>query len=90
MAGMSLVKNSIGVYGVIAVVCVTITPFVSMGLRYLLFKAAASAASIFPDNRFSSLIDGIGTAFGMMIAMTGTGALILFISLISFIKAVTG
>lgn len=90
MAGMSLVKSSVGVFGVIAVVCVCLAPFVSMGLRYLLFKACAAAVSIFPDNRFSSLIDGIGTAFGLMIAMTGTGALILFISLISFIKAVTG
>lgn len=90
MAGMSLVKSSIGVFGVIAVVCVTIVPFVSMGLRYLMFKAAAAAAGIFPDNRFSSLIDGIGTAFGLMIAMTGTGTMILSISLISFIKAVTG
>lgn len=90
MAGMSVVRSSVGVFGVIAVVCVTITPFLSMGLRYLIFKAAASASSIFPDNRFSTLIDGIGTAFGLMMAMTGTGALILIISLTSFIKAVTG
>ncbi len=90
MAGMSLVKGSVGVFGVIVVLCVTMIPFVSMGLRYLMFKAAAAAAGIFPDNRFSSLIDGIGTAFGLMIAMTGTGAMILSISLISFIKAVTG
>lgn len=90
MAGISLVRSSVGVFGVIAVLCVTITPFLSMGLRYLLFKAAASAASIFPDQRFSALIDGIGTAFGLMMAMTGTGALILIISLTSFIKAVTG
>ncbi len=90
MAGMSLVKNAVGVFGVIVVICVTLTPFVSMGLRYLMFKAAAAAAAIFPDNRFSSLIDGISTGFGLMIAMAGTGALILFISLISFIKAVTG
>lgn len=90
IAGMSLVKNAVGVFGVIAVICVTMAPFVSMGLRYLMFKAAASAAAIFPDTRFSPLIDGISTAFGLMIAMTGTGALILFISLISFIKAVTG
>lgn len=90
MAGISLVRSSVGVFGVVAVLCVTITPFLSMGIRYLLFKAAASAASIFPDQRFSALIDGIGTAFGLMMAMTGTGALILIISLTSFIKAVTG
>lgn len=90
MAGVSLVKNSIGVFGVVAVACVTITPFLAMGLRYLMFKAAASAAAIFPDNRFSALIDGVGTAFGLMMALVGTGALMMFISLISFIKAVTG
>lgn len=90
MAGMSLVKSTVGVFGVIAVVCVSLTPFVSMGLRYLLFKMAAAAAGIFPDNRFTGLIDGVGTAFGLMMAMTGTGALIMYISLISFIKAVTG
>lgn len=90
MAGVSLVKNSIGIFGMIAVICVTLTPFLAMGLRYLLFKAAAAAAAIFPDSRFSSLIDGIGTAFGLMMALVGTGALMMFISLISFIKAVSG
>lgn len=90
VAGMGLVRNSIGVFGAVAVICVGLAPFVSMGLRYLLFKAAAAAAAIFPDQRFSGLIDGIGTAFGMMIAMTGTGVFMLLISIISLIKVVGG
>ncbi len=90
VAGMGLVRNSIGIFGAIAVVCVGLTPFISMGLRYLLFKAAAAAASIFPDQRFSALIDGIGTAFGMMIAMTGTGVFMILISIISLLKVVGG
>lgn len=89
VAGMGLVRNSIGVFGMIAVVCLCLTPFVSMGIRYLLFKAAAAAATIFPDQRFSGLIDGIGSAFGMMMAMTGTGACMVFLSIISLIQAVS-
>ena len=90
VAGVSVLRNSVGIFGMIAVLCITIAPFVSMGVRYLLFKAASSAASVFPDQRFSGLIDGIGTAFGMMMAMTGTGAVMLFISLISLIRTVSG
>ena len=89
VAGMGLVRNSIGVFGMIGVVCLCLTPFVSMGIRYLLFKAAAAAATIFPDQRFSGLIDGIGSAFGMMMAMTGTGACMVFLSIISLIQAVS-
>jgi len=90
VAGVGVLRNSIGVFGMVVVVCVTLAPFLSMGMRYLMFKAASSAAAIFPDQRFSKLIDGIGTAFGMMMAMTGTGAFMLFISLISLIRAVSG
>lgn len=89
VAGVGVLRSSIGVFGVIAVVCMVLSPFVSMGLRYLLFKAAAAGAAVFPDRRFSGLIDGIGTAFGILMAMTGTGACMLFISLISLIRAVS-
>ena len=74
----------------IVVVCLVVSPFLSMGLRYLLFKAAAAGAAIFPDRRFSGLIDGIGTAFGILVAMTGTGACMLLIAVISFVRAVSG
>lgn len=90
VAGVGVLRSSIGVFGMIAVVCLVLSPFVSMGLRYLLFKAAAAGAAIFPDQRFAGLVDGIGTAFGILMAMTGTGACMLLISVISFLRAVSG
>ena len=90
VAGVGVLRSTIGVFGMIVVVCLAVSPFLSMGLRYLLFKAAAAGAAIFPDRRFSGLIDGIGTAFGILVAMTGTGACMLLIAVISFVRAVSG
>lgn len=90
VAGISILRNSVGVFGMIVILCVTMTPFISMGVRYLMFKGAAAAASVFPDKRFSGLIDGVGTAFGMMMAMTGSAAVMVFIALISLIRTVSG
>jgi hypothetical protein len=39
-------------------------------------------------SRISKLIGGIGTAFGLMMGVTGSAAVILYFSIISLIKAV--
>ena len=90
VAGASVLRNAIGVFGLLAVAGVCLTPFLTLGVQYLIYKAAAGMAGALSDSRLSGLIGGIGSAFGMVLSLTGAGALMLFFSIISSIKAVAG
>lgn len=90
IAGAGLVRNSVGVFGLLAVVCVCIVPFLTLGVHYLLYKVAAVLAGAFADKRLSGLISSMGSAFGMLLGLVGSGAIMLFVSVTSLIKAVSG
>ena len=49
--------------------------------------AAALCAGL-AQPRLSQLVDAIGSAFGLVLGMTGAGALILLVSLVSAVTAV--
>lgn len=90
VAGAGILRNSIGVFGLVGVAAICITPFLTLGAYYLAYKGAAALTLAVSDKRMSDFIDGVGTAFGLMLALIGSGGVILFISLVSSMKAVTG
>lgn len=90
VAGAGLLKNAVGAFGLIAAACVCLAPFLMLGLRYLFYKAAAALAAAFADKRISGLISELGGVFGMVLGVVGASALMLFISIISVTKAVSG
>jgi stage III sporulation protein AE len=90
VAGCGMLRNAVGIFGMLCVVCVCAVPFVRLGAQYLLYKAAAGVSAAFSEGRLAGLISALGAAFGMVLALVGAGAIMMFISLISFMKAVTG
>ena len=90
VAGAGLLKNAVGAFGLIAAAGVCLAPFLMLGLRYLFYKAAAALAAAFADKRISGLISELGGVFGMVLGVVGAAALMLFISIISVTKAVSG
>lgn len=88
LAGASILKNAIGIFGLLAVAATCLLPFLRLGVNYLLYKAAAGLAGAIADARITKLVGAIGTAFGMMLGLVGASALMLFISIISVIKVV--
>lgn len=89
VAGAGLIRNSIGIFGLGAVIALCAVPFLSLGLRYVLFKAAAAVVGVIAGERVGSLVEGISAAYGMVLAMVGTGAVFMFISILSLIRTVT-
>jgi len=87
-AGAGLIRNSIGIFGLGGVLAACAAPFLSIGLRYLLFKAIASVVSVMSNERLGSLVDGIGQAYGMLLGLVGTTAIFMFISILSLIRTV--
>ncbi len=88
VAGAGVIKASVGVFGLIAVMALCLTPFLRIGLRYLLLKAAAAIAQGMAGERSAKLIDNVGTAYGMVLAIVGVEAIFVYISVISILKAV--
>lgn len=90
LAGASLLRSGVGIFGLAAVLCVCVGPVLSLGLHYLLFKAAACIAEPFAEGRLSALIGNIGTAYGLALGLLGSAAAMLFVSIVLSMEAVTG
>lgn len=89
LAGAGILKNSIGVLGMLAILGMCIVPFLQLGVHYLMYKITAALAAVVADARVTGLIDGIGGAFGLVLGMTAACALLLLISLISSVGMVS-
>ncbi len=81
-----LVKNAVGVYGLLAVLAIWIRPFLRIGVQYLLLKLTAAVCSVYGTEDSSGLIQDFSAAMGLLLAATGTMCLLLLISTICFVK----
>jgi len=89
LAGAGVVKNAIGVFGLLGVLAACLGPFVRLGVQYLLYKLTAFLAGMTAAPELAKLIDALGGVFGLMLGMTGSCALLLLISISSAILVVT-
>lgn len=89
LAGASVLKNAIGVFGMLAVIAICLLPFLNLGAHYILYKAASKLSATISGARISKLVSSIGTAFGLVMSLTGACALMLFFSIISMLKVVS-
>lgn len=88
-AGAAMLKNGIGVFGLVVVLAVCTVPFLKIGFGYLTYKAAAGLSGTVADPKITKLLGTIGTAFGMILGLVGSAAVMLFVSVIISMKAVT-
>ena len=88
LAGAGVLKGAIGIFGMLAVLSICLTPFLSMAVQYLLYKLTAFLAGTVTEGPLAGLINALGTAFGLMLGMTGSCALLLLISITSSVSAV--
>jgi stage III sporulation protein AE len=86
LVSAGLVKSAVGVYGMIAIAAIAITPFLQIAVQYLLLKLTAAVCGIFGNKRSSELIGDFSAAMGLLLAMTGTVCLLLLISTVCFMK----
>ena len=86
----AILRSGIGIVGVVSVAAVCVTPYLQLAVHYVLYKLAAGIAESFADKRVSRLIDGFADVYGFLLGMVGVASLILFLSIVSSMKAVTG
>jgi stage III sporulation protein AE len=86
LVGAGVVKSAVGVYGLLSVLAVWISPFLRIGIQYILLKAAHGISSIFPAKQTSNLMKDFSTIMGLLLGMTGMVCLFLLISVVCFMK----
>ncbi len=84
----SLVKNAAGIYGILAALAVFLSPFLKIGIHYLILKATAAICGLFSVKQLSDLIGDFSSAMGLLLAMTGSACLLILISTVCFLKGV--
>lgn len=89
LAGASILRNAAGVFGMLAVLGICVAPFLNLGAHYLLYKGtAALAATAAGSGRLTGLIEALGAAFGLILAMTASCAVLLVVAMVSAVSAV--
>lgn len=88
LASASALKSSMGVFGMLAVLAICLTPFLKIGAQYLLLKGTAAVSGTIGMPQQVKLVKHAATAMGYLLAMTGACALMLLISVVCFLKVV--
>lgn len=89
LVGAGVMKNAVGIYGLLAILAVWIGPFFKIGIQYLLLKVCFGVCGIFPTKQTSTLIKDFSGIMGILLAMTGAECLFLLISIVCFMKGVS-
>ena len=86
LIGAAMVKNSVGIYGMLALIAIVIGPLFKIAIQYMLLKLTSAVCGIFCDKTIAGLIEDFSGAMGLLLAMTGTVCLLLLISVVCFLK----
>lgn len=89
LVSAGVMKNAVGVYGLLAIIALCIGPFIQIGLQYLLLKITGAVCSAIGTNTQVKLIDDFTTVMGFVLGITGSVCLIHLISTVCFMKGVT-
>ena len=88
LVSAGLVKNTVGMYGLFAVLAIWMEPFLRIGTHYLMLRFTGAVCSIFGSKGVCALIQNFAAAMGFLLAMTGSVCLMLLISTVCFMRGV--
>ncbi|MBQ7778732.1 MAG: stage III sporulation protein AE [Oscillibacter sp.] len=88
LAGAGMLRSAMGVGGMLAILAACACPFAQLGVQYLLYKLVGLCAAVAGSTALSKLVGGLGGAFGLVLGMAGACALLLFLSVLSFVGVV--
>lgn len=89
LVSAGVMKNSVGVYGLVAIIAIWISPFLRIGVQYLLLKLTAALCEVFEVKAVNELIQAFSSAMGLLLGMIGTVCILLLISTVCFMKGMS-
>lgn len=89
LIGAGTLRTAAGVYGLLAFAAIWISPFLRIGMQYLLLKATGAVCAGFGIKNVSTLIGNFSAAMGLLLAMTGAMCFLLLISTVCMMKGMS-
>ena len=86
LVGTGIVKNTVGVYGALVIISISLVPFIKIGVQYLMLKITAGITALYAEKKTVAVVEHISSVMGFILAMTCTVSLLLLISIICFMK----
>lgn len=86
LVSAGVIKNGVGIAGMLAVIAIAIVPFLQLGIQYLTLKLTGALCKLFGDGPVAALVEDFSTGMGFLLGMTGAMSLMLIISLMCFLK----
>ncbi len=88
LAGIGMLRSAMGVYGLWTVLALMLTPFLRIGLQYLLLKAVSILCIGLEPKGAGQVIGDFATAMGLVLAMIGTQTVLVLLATVCMMKGV--
>ncbi len=88
IASAAILKNSVGVFGMLAVIAICIVPFLRVGIQYLMLKVVSAVSGTVGLDAHVKLVKSFSEAMGYLLGMCGAYVLMMLISSVCFLKVV--
>ena len=90
MTSAGILRNSIGIAGIVALLTLAAGPFLQLLMQFLVFKLCAAVCYPFGSSNLIKLIDNIGDAFSLVLGMLGTCTFVILVSITSVLISAGG
>lgn len=87
LVSAGILRNAVGIFGTLVILGICLTPFLRMGIHYLVYKFTAALAATVWDGGIIDLIDAISGAFALELGMTACCGMMLLFCVISCLSA---
>jgi len=88
LSSASLIRNTAGAVGMVAVCALCIGPFAALLVKSLVMKAGSAVCEAVPGVSLSRFLYDVSTTVNMLLGLLGCSAVMLFVSLSSAIRTV--
>lgn len=88
LSGIGVLRNGVGVYGLLTLIALFLTPFLKIGIQYLLLKGTSVLCDAFDGKGAAGLVADFSSAMGLVLGLVGTQTVMLLISTVCFMKGV--
>ncbi|MCL2085299.1 MAG: stage III sporulation protein AE, partial [Oscillospiraceae bacterium] len=87
VAGAGVVKSTIGIFGLVAVLGVMLAPLIRLGLQYLSYRMAAAICTTTAPEPLTRYIESLADVFGLLIGMSVSATVLLMVAIVSCMQA---
>ena len=71
LSGVQILRNGVGIIGLLAILAVCVSPYLTLGSHYLVYQIVGSLSASFGDKRIGNVIKGVGDIYAFLLGIVG-------------------